>query len=287
MTKIGFLGLGIMGGAMAKNLVKAGFDVTVWNRTDAKCAPLKALGAKVGDCPAAVVAACDFTIAMVSDPAAARALAFGADGALAGVGPGHDYIDMSTVDGETAAEIAAAVVAKGGRFLEAPVSGTKKPAEEGTLVILAAGDESLFADAGPAFAKMGKTAHFLGAVGQGAAMKLVVNMVMGEMVVALSEGLALGLKTGLKGEDILTVISEGAMACPMFAGKGPMQLKGEFPVSFPLKHMQKDLRLAVALGDAVGQPLTLASAANETFIRARVQGHGDADMASVFTAIKL
>lgn len=287
MTKIGFLGLGIMGGAMAKNLMHAGFDVTVWNRTVAKCASLQIQGAKVGTCPAAVVAACDFTIAMVSDPAAAMDLAFGPDGALAGVGPGHDYIDMSTVDGETAAEIAAAVRAKGGRYLEAPVSGTKKPAEDGTLVILAAGDESLFGDAVPALTKMGKAVHFLGAVGQGAAMKLVVNMIMGEMIVALSEGLSLGLKNGLKGEDILAVISEGAMACPMFAGKGPMLLRGAFPVSFPLKHMQKDLRLAIALGDAVGQPLVQAAAANETFIRARSQGHGDEDMAAVCTAVKL
>ncbi|MGB8600771.1 MAG: NAD(P)-dependent oxidoreductase [Rhizomicrobium sp.] len=286
MVKIGFLGLGIMGGAMARNLVKAGFDVTVWNRSPGKCTALAALGAKVGQSPKAVAADCDFTIAMLSDPAAAEAVCFGPDGVLAGVGPGHDYIDMSTVDAETAQRIAAAVAARGARFVEAPVSGTKKPAEDGTLVILAAGDAGLFHDAEPAFAKMGKVSHYLGAVGQAARMKLVANMVMGEMAVALAEGLSLGLKSGLKGEDVLTVLAEGAMACPMFAGKGPMMLKGEFPANFPLRHMQKDLRLAVALGDSVGQPLPQASSANAAFIRARALGEADADMSAVYRAVK-
>ncbi|WP_318258186.1 NAD(P)-dependent oxidoreductase [Geobacter anodireducens] len=157
MTTYGFLGLGIMGGPMAANLVRAGFDVTVWNRNPAKCAPLVALGARQASSPAEVCAACDITIAMLADPAAAKEVCFGPNGVLEGIGGGRGYIDMSTVDDETSTAIGAAVTARGGRFLEAPVSGTKKPAEDGTLIILAAGDRSLFDEAGPAFAVLGKT----------------------------------------------------------------------------------------------------------------------------------
>lgn len=286
MATIGFLGLGIMGRAMAANLLKAGFEVTVWNRSADKCAPLVALGAKQGATPREVAASCDFTIAMLADPAAAREIVFGADGVLAGIGEGRGYIDMSTVDDATAREIAAAIIGKGGRFLEAPVSGTKKPAEDGTLVILAAGDESLYNEAGPAFDKLGKKRVFLGPVGQGARMKLVVNMIMGSMMVALSEGIALGLKGDLDGHQILDVIEAGAMACPMFKGKGPMLLSDEASTSFPLKHMQKDLRLAVALSEELGQSLHAATAANEVFKRANIAGHGDDDIAAVYRVVR-
>ena len=125
MTKYGFLGLGIMGNAMAANLVKAGFDVTVWNRTAEKCTPLVDLGAKLGTTAAEVVAGCDITFGMVSDPGAANDLCFGRDGVLEGISTGKSYIDVSTVDAGTSMQIHDAVVKKGGRFLEAPVSGSK------------------------------------------------------------------------------------------------------------------------------------------------------------------
>ena len=156
MTKYGFLGLGIMGKAMATNLINAGFDVTVWNRTVAACRPLTDLGAKQGKTAADVVANCDITFAMVSDPKAAKALCFGKNGVLEGISKGKSYIDISTVDADTSSEICHAVQAKGGRFLEAPVSGSKKPAEDGTLVFLCAGDPSLYEDAGDALDVMGK-----------------------------------------------------------------------------------------------------------------------------------
>ena len=139
MAKYGFLGMGIMGSAMAANLVRAGHDVTVWNRTAARCAPLVALGARQADTPREVAATCDVTFAMLSDPAAALAVLEGADGVLGGIGQGRGYVDFSTVDDATANTIASQIVANGARYLEAPVSGTKKPAEDGTLIILAAG----------------------------------------------------------------------------------------------------------------------------------------------------
>lgn len=285
MNKVGFLGLGIMGAPMALNLVRAGFDVTVWNRSHEKCDALVAAGAKTASCPREVVASCDVTFAILSDPAAARDVCFGPDGVLEGAGPNHDYIDASTVDDATTRRIADALHAKGARYLEAPVSGTKKPAEDGTLIFLTAGDQSLYEDAAPMLDKMGKKRVFLGSVGQGARMKLVVNMIMGSMMTALGEGMALGQKGGLSGDAILDVLDAGAMACPMFKGKGAMIVAGSYPTSFPLKHMQKDLRLALALGDDLNQPLPCAAVVNETYKKAMAKGLADADMSAVASVV--
>ncbi|MBR7889495.1 NAD(P)-dependent oxidoreductase [Marinomonas sp. A79] len=286
MSTIGFLGLGIMGKAMAINLVNAGFDVTVWNRNPAKCEDLVAIGAKLGTSPKSVAERCDITIAMVSDPAAALDICNGPEGVVAGIGEGRGYIDMSTVDDDTSSLISNAITQAGGRFLEAPVSGTKKPAEDGTLIILAAGDESLYQDALPAFDVMGKMSPYLGEVGQGANMKLVVNMMMGGMLSIFSEGISLGLKAGLTGEQILDVVNAGAMANPMFKGKGAMFLEENYTTSFPLKHMQKDMRLAVALGDKLDQPMPTAAIANEAFKQALKAGFGDEDIAAVYKTVK-
>lgn len=283
---VGYLGMGIMGSAMAGRLVDAGFPVTVWNRSKDKCDPVVAKGAKVADTPKAVFESCDIVFACTSDPASAKAVVFGEDGVLAGISAGKKFVDMSTVDEDTAKEIAAAVSAKGGIFLEAPVSGSKGPALQGTLIILAAGDKALQEEAQPCFDVMGKRTFFLGEVGAGARMKLVVNMVMGINICALSEGLALGTKGGLEGGDILEVIKEGALNCPMYGLKGPTMLADKFDPAFPLKHQQKDVRLAIALGDQIGQPVPVAAAANEAFKAAKASGSGDADMSAVYTAIK-
>ena len=271
---------------MAANLLKAGFDVTVWNRNSAKCAELVALGAHQGDSPKAVAASCDMTFAMVSDPEAALALCQGPDGVAAGIGAGRGYVDMSTVDDTTSKTIAHLITQAGGRFLEAPVSGTKKPAEDGTLIILAAGDPSLYDDAKPAFDIMGKMSPYLGEVGQGANMKLVVNMMMGGMLSIFSEGMSLGQKAGLDGQQILDILDAGAMSNPMFKGKGAMLLNENYTTSFPLKHMQKDLRLAIALGDQLEQPLPTAAIANEAFKQALKAGFAEEDIAAVYKVIK-
>lgn len=285
MMKYGFLGIGIMGQAMAKNLISAGLDVTVWNRTKEKCSPLVDLGAHLGASPGEVTAQCDITFAMVSDPAAAAALFFDDGGVLEGIAPGKAYVDVSTVDPETALHIAEAVKIKGGRFLEAPVSGSKKPAEDGTLVFLCGGDESLYHEAAPALQLMGKKSFYFKEVGQGAQMKLVINMIMGTMMTAFAEGLALGDKGGLDMADILEVLTQGAIDNPMFRLKGPQMAKSSFSTAFPLKHMQKDMRLALQLGDECGQALYTSGAANNSYIKAREQGGADEDFSAVLKAI--
>ena len=286
MQHFGFIGLGIMGSAMAKNLLRAGFSVTIWNRSADKCADLIALGAEHAPTPARVTAQCGITFAMLADPAAAEAVCFGHDGVLDGLGAGRGYVDMSTVDDYTVKRIAAAVAARGGRYLEAPVSGSRKPAEDGTLVILAAGDRSLYDEALPGLEKMGKKILFLGETGNGARMKLVVNMIMGGMMAIFCEGLALGEKAGLQDGDILEVLAAGALANPMFQLKGNAIGQGNFAPAFPLKHMQKDLRLAVALGDRLDQPLASAATANEAFKRAKASGFGNEDFCALIKTIK-
>ena len=285
MMKLGFLGLGIMGSGMAANLLKAGFSVTVWNRNAAKYQPLVDAGATQAATPADVAAASDITFAMLADPAAALEVALGPFGVVEGMGPGKGYVDMSTVDVPTTVSIAAAVNEAGGKFLEAPVSGTKKPAIDGTLIILAGGDHELYEQALPALEKMGKKVVFLGETGNGARMKLVVNMVMGGMMAIFCEGVALSDRCGLQKTDLFDVLAAGALANPMFQIKGNMIANGDYATSFPLKHMQKDLRLALALGDELSQPLASAAAANSAFIRARQQGWADEDFVALFKAI--
>lgn len=283
--EIGFLGLGIMGKAMSINLLRHGFKVTVWNRTLSKCDELVEHGASVGETPAAVVKKCKYTIAMLSDPAAALAVVFDKDGVLEQIN-GKGYIDMSTVDAETSIKISEAIKAKGGDFLEAPVSGSKKPAEDGQLVILAAGDKAFYDEARPAFDVLGKKSFFLGEVGNGAKMKLVVNMVMGSMMNAFSEGLTLAERSGLNPSTLLDVLDLGAISNGMFKLKGPTMLKNSYAPAFPLKHQQKDMRLALALGDENAVPMPVAAAANEAFKKARSMGLGDLDFSAVHETLK-
>ncbi|XP_004969025.1 glyoxylate/succinic semialdehyde reductase 2, chloroplastic [Setaria italica] len=284
--KVGFLGLGIMGSPMASNLIKAGCDVTVWNRTKSKCDPLLSLGAKYEPSPAEVASSCDVTFAMLADPQSAAEVACGANGAAEGLAPGKGYVDVSTVDGATSKLIGERIISTGASFLEAPVSGSKKPAEDGLLIFLTAGDESLYKRVAPLLDVMGKSRFYLGDVGNGAAMKLVVNMVMGSMMVSFSEGLLLSEKVGLDPNTLVEVISQGAISAPMFSLKGPSMVKAAYPTAFPLKHQQKDLRLALALAESVAQPIPTVAAANELYKAAKSLGFADHDFSAVIEALK-
>lgn len=286
MKTLGFLGLGIMGEAMALNLIKAGFDVVVWNRDQAKTVPLVEAGARAETSPAAVIAAADITFAMLADPASAESVCFGPRGVIEGMAAGKAYVDFSTVDAGTSRNIAMAVTEAGGRFLEAPVSGSKQPAQTGQLIILAAGDPDLFKELEGPFAALSRKSLFLGEVGQGAHMKLVVNMVMGGMMAAFGEGLAVGAKCGLEGEQLLEVLSASAVTNPMFTAKGPQILAEDYSTAFPLKHMEKDLRLAVELGDENCQRLSVSLSALEVFEEAMNAGLGNEDFSAVCKSVR-
>ncbi|XP_058193928.1 glyoxylate/succinic semialdehyde reductase 2, chloroplastic isoform X2 [Rhododendron vialii] len=295
-ARVGFLGLGIMGSPMAQNLIKAGrsngdcrcrCDVTVWNRTESKCSPLISLGAKYKSSPKEVAASCDVTFAMLADPQSALDVACGEDGAAKGLSPGKGYVDVSTVDGATSKLIGTRIKATGALFLEAPVSGSKKPAEDGQLIFLTAGDRSLFETVAPLLDIMGKSRFFLGDVGNGAAMKLVVNMIMGSMMASFSEGLLLSERVGLDPKVLVEVVSQGAISAPMFSMKGPSMVQSLYPTAFPLKHQQKDLRLALGLAESVSQPTPIAAAANELYKVAKSRGLSDEDFSAVIEALKV
>jgi len=286
MAKYGFLGLGIMGCPMASNLIKAGHEVVVWNRTPDKCAPLLEKGAAQAQSPAEVVALSSVTFAMVSDPEASLELLFGSGGVLEAIGEGKGYVDCSTIDPHTAIEIGLSITEQDGRFLEAPVSGSRKPAEDGTLIFLCGGNQSLLEEIRPALDVMGKIVHYLGPVGQGARMKLVINMIMGGMITAFAEGLALAEKAGLQTDDLFTVLDEGVLAAPLFRVKGPRMAAGDFAAVFPLRHEQKDMRLALQLGEELTQPLSNAAAVNALFLRALSAGCGNEDFSAVLKAIR-
>jgi 3-hydroxyisobutyrate dehydrogenase-like beta-hydroxyacid dehydrogenase len=285
--KIGFVGLGIMGSAMAANLVQAGFRVTLWNRSPEKCRPLVAAGACSAESPRAVAEASEILFAMMATPAAVAAVRDGDDGIIAGLRPGKGYVDMSTVDAETSLESARLTHAAGALFLEAPVAGSRKPAEDATLTIMAAGDRGLYDASLSALEKMGSKILFLGAAGNAARMKLANNLIMGGMLTALCEGLALAAGSGLDTAQLLEILDSGAVSNPMFRLKGPqVAANREFPAAFPLKHMQKDLRLALRLAEEVGQPLFATATVNELYKAALAAGLGDADFAAVCRVIR-
>lgn len=285
--KIGFIGLGIMGSAMAANLVKAGYEVTVWNRSPESCQHLVDLGALSGASPKVVTEHSDLIIAMMANPAAVESVRDGSDGIIAGLAQGKGFIDMSTVDADTSLESERLVHQAGALYLEAPVAGSRKPAEDAALTIMAAGDRQLYETVLPLFEKMGKKILYLGATGNAARMKLANNLVMGGMLTALCEGMALASQNGLDTTQLLEVLDSGALSNPMFRLKGPqIAANREFPAAFPLKHMQKDLRLALRLAEDSGQPLVATAAVNELFKAAMAANLGDADFAAVSRVIR-
>ncbi|XP_053326973.1 cytokine-like nuclear factor N-PAC isoform X3 [Spea bombifrons] len=300
--KIGFLGLGLMGSGIVSNLLKMGHSVTVWNRTaekktaggipsevwdqddSVKCDLFIQEGALLGRTPAEVVSTCDITFACVADPKAAKDLVLGPSGVLQGIRPGKCYVDMSTVDPETVAEVAQVIVSRGGRFLEAPVSGNQQLSNDGMLVILAAGDQGVYEDCSSCFQAMGKASFFLGDVGNAARMMLILNMVQGSFMATIAEGMTLAQVTGQSQQTLLDILNQGQLASVFLDQKCQNILQGNFKPDFYLKYIQKDLRLAISLGDSVNHPTPMAAAANEVYKRAKALDQSDNDMSAVYRA---
>ncbi|XP_073414675.1 cytokine-like nuclear factor N-PAC isoform X2 [Dendrobates tinctorius] len=300
--KIGFLGLGLMGSGIVSNLLKMGHTVTVWNRTaekntpggihsevwdqdeDSKCDLFIQEGAHLGRTPAEVVSTCDITFACVADPTAAKDLVLGPSGVLQGIRPGKCYVDMSTVDPETVAELAQVIVSRGGRFLEAPVAGNQQLSNDGMLMILAAGDQSVYEDCASCFQAMGRTSFFLGEVGNAARMMLIINMVQGSFMATIAEGMTLAQVTGQSQQTLLDILIQSQLSSIFLDQKCQNILQGNFKPDFYLKYIQKDLRLAIAMGDSVNHPTPMAAAANEVYKRAKALDQSDNDMSAVYRA---
>uniref|UniRef100_A0A9J7YGL4 Cytokine-like nuclear factor N-PAC n=1 Tax=Cyprinus carpio carpio TaxID=630221 RepID=A0A9J7YGL4_CYPCA len=283
-NRIGFLGLGLMGSGVVSNLLKMGHVVTVWNRTAEKCDLFIQEGARLGRTPAEVVSMCDITFSCVSDPKAARDLVLGPSGVLQGIRPGKCYVEMSTVDPETTIELAQVITSRGGRFLEAPVSGSQQLSNDGMLVIVAAGDRSVYEDCSSCFQAMGKTSFFIGEAGNAARMMLILNMVQGSFMATIAEGLTLAQATGQSQQTFLDILCQGQMASTFVDQKCQNILQGNFKPDYYLKHIQKDLRLAISMGDSVNHPTPMAAAANEVYKRAKALDQSDNDMSAVYRA---
>ncbi|XP_035722130.1 putative oxidoreductase GLYR1 homolog [Vespa mandarinia] len=280
--KFGFLGLGIMGSGIVKNLINSGHSVIVWNRTQEKCADFVKAGAEQGLTPSDVVLAADITFSCVADPQAAKDMVFGNCGVLMEISSDKGYVEMTGIDAETSQDIAEAINAKGGRYLEAQVQGSKTQAQEGTLVILAAGDRTLFDDCQSCFEAMGKNSFYLGEVGNASKMNLVLQLMAGVTLAGLAESMALADRAGLQQKDVLEVLELTSLACPAILDKGKAIIEGGFPTQLPLQHMQKDLRLSLGMSDQLEQPLPLAAAANEVYKHAKRLGYGEHDASAVY-----
>ncbi|XP_063987731.1 cytokine-like nuclear factor N-PAC [Diachasmimorpha longicaudata] len=280
--KFGFLGLGIMGSGIVKNLINSGHSVIVWNRTQEKCQDFVKAGAEQGLTPSDVVLAADITFSCVADPQAAKDMVFGNCGVLTEISPEKGYVEMTGIDAETSQDIAEAINTKGGRYLEAQVQGSKTHAQEGTLVILAAGDRSLFDECQSCFEAMGKNSFYLGEVGNASKMNLVLQLMAGVTLAGLAESMALADRAGLQQKDVLEVLELTSLACPAILDKGRAIIEGGFPTQLPLQHMQKDLRLSLGMSDQLEQPLPLAAAANEVYKHAKRLGYGEHDASAVY-----
>ncbi|WP_243359986.1 NAD(P)-dependent oxidoreductase [Fundidesulfovibrio terrae] len=282
--KVGFAGMGIMGKPMAHNIVKAGFAVSVYNRT--KPQPDDVAGAYVADTPLALARENDVLVIMVTGPKAIEAILWGEDGMAAALGQGKKVVNMSTVSPEYTAQIAAKVEATGAVFVDAPVSGSKIPAQQGTLVVLAGGPKDEVEALEPIFAAMGKKTVYCGPAPQGSMMKMAVNLLLSNMMCGLSEMLTFGKAGGLSAETMLEVVLGGPMGCDLFKIKEPLITQRKFLAQFPLKHMAKDLKFVTDTACALRCPAPSAFANLQLFNQGMSKGMGELDFAAVIEVLE-
>ena len=284
-AKIGLIGLGLMGRPMGMNLLKAGHPLTVWNRTASRADELVAAGAKLALSPKEAAAAADVLLTMVSDPPALESVLWGADskdgGALSALKSGSIYIDSSTVSPNLARKIAAACSERGVRFLDAPVTGGDWGAKKGELVFMIGGDAETLKAVEPIIGVMGKKWFHLGPNGAGQTIKLAMNLILALQVDALAEALALVTRAGLKGESLVEVMQSSMARSGVLDVKAPNLLKGEYPPSFPLRLMHKDLSLALDLANQIGVALPAGAAARETYNYVKGSSKEDLDYSAV------
>jgi 3-hydroxyisobutyrate dehydrogenase-like beta-hydroxyacid dehydrogenase len=280
--KVAFLGLGIMGSRMAANLCRAGFEVHAWNRTRARAEELAdAHGAVVADTPAQAAAAAGIAITMVVDSPEVEAILFGEDGAAEGLGDGGLAIDMSTIAPSASRAIGERLGASGITFLDAPVTGSKPKAEDGTLTIMVGGDAGAFERARPLFEAMGKLVLHVGPQGHGSMIKLINNTLAAVNTAAAAEGIALGRQAGLDLDKLLEVVGAGSGASAMLDLKAQPIIARDYEPLFKLGHMLKDVRHCIAEARSLGVDMHVASAAETLYAEADVAGHYDDDFAAV------
>lgn len=274
MTQIGFIGLGIMGRGMAHNLLKAGHNVTVWNRTAARMDEFAAAGAQTASSPAELAARCDVILVCVSDTPDVEEVLFGKNGVSAGIKSGALVVDHSTISPKKTIEMAKRLNAQGAAYLDAPVSGGSEGAKNGTLSIMVGGDASDVQRAMPILQAYGKTITHVGAQGAGQMAKLVNQILVVVNQLAASEALLFAQAGGLDLAKTIEAVKGGAGGSWMLANRGPQMIVRDFRPGFTIDLQQKDLRLVLEAADEMGIPLLATSLVFQLYRTLQAQGLG-------------
>jgi 3-hydroxyisobutyrate dehydrogenase-like beta-hydroxyacid dehydrogenase len=285
MPKIAFVGLGAMGGAMAQRLLAAGHPVTGYNRTRAKADALASKGLAVADSARAAVEGASVVLSMVTDSDALRDVALRPDGILAGLGQGAVWAEMSTVSPTVTRMLGERVAEKGAALLDAPVSGSTVTIAQGQLSFIVGGDAAALERIRPYLLAIGPTITHVGALGLAVTMKIAVNLSIGVQMLAFSESVLLAEKSGIPREKAVEAILKGVTASPMLKYRGPFVLDMPDEALFNVVLMQKDMRLALEQGRAVGVPLPATGLVHELLTGARGLGLSEKDFAAVFDVL--
>ncbi len=284
--KIGFIGLGIMGSRMAANLLKKGHELTVYNRTRQKAESLTAQGAVWALTPAEAVEKASVVITMLSKPdAVAETALLGKNGFLHRLRANSLWIDCSTVNPSFSRLMAAEAAQRKIRFLDAPVSGSKGPAEQGQLIFFVGGEKADVEEGRPLFEAMGKSVFHVGGHGMGTAMKMVNNVILAQAMAAFCEALVLGEALGISREQLLNTLLNSPVVSPFLAFKRAKLEKGTFDPEFPLQWMHKDLQLASDTAYETGAALPLANLTKEIYALAVKNGLGEQDFSAVYKVL--
>jgi len=266
-----------MGIPMSVNLVKAGKDVVVWNRTKSKADEVVAAGAAWADSPKAVAEACDFVFTMVADGPALHDAVLGADGAAAGLSPGKIVIDMSTISVAESAKVNEAVEAAGCKFLRAPVTGSTALAAAGTVGVLASGDKAAYEKTLPLFEIVGGNQFYLGGGDEARVMKLSLNLMIATTMQMQAEAVVMAEKAGLDVAQVCDIIAGSAVGSPLTGYKSKVIAEGVYAPAFPIRLMIKDLKLALGVGEAYGVKMESTELTKNRMELAQSKGYGDND----------
>jgi len=278
-VKVSFLGLGTMGSTMAANLARAGFELTVWNRTRERCPPLESLGARVAGSPRDAAAGADVVLYDFGELAAIDEVVLARDGVVGGARVGAVAVDLSTTHPSSSRRQAAAFAAVGAAFLDAPVFGSRPEAEAGALTIVVGGDEAALRRVLPVFEPLSASVHHMGGPGMGAATSLVGSLIVCLQLEALSEALVLAERAGLDAAQVLDVVQRSDFSSPLFGGMGAGIVRRDFTPMFALKHLQKDADLIAAFAAELDVPVPGAALVRE-LIKVVVNRGGGAENAS-------
>jgi 3-hydroxyisobutyrate dehydrogenase len=285
MAKLGFIGLGVMGGQMVSRLLDKGHAVTGYNRTRSKAQWLVDRGMKWGDSPRAVTSAADFTFVMVTNSEALNAVAEGPDGYLAGLSSGKVMIDMSTVSPTASRALAAKVREKGADMVDSPVSGSVITLQEGKLSVMVGGRRETFNRVQSLLQDVGPKVSYVGESGLALSMKIAINLSLAVQMMAFSEGVLLAEKSGIPRETAVDVLVNSAIASPMVKYRGPFVLKLPDEAWFNVNMMQKDMLLAMEMGRELNVPLPTTAVCNEFLTAARGMGLVEQDFAVMFDVL--